>query len=131
MTPPKSRTDQSSFKDAEALGHIRTMPEHKELPKVEEQPQSTAINDPDTFRMEIARAQMDGTPHLFVTKKVMDYLLRGNKGVSITYGNPGVRVYLEGTKEGCDDLEKLSAEAFHEQYIAMMRGERVDKARSR
>lgn len=131
MTPPKSRTDQSSFKDAEALGHIRTMPEHKELPKVDEPAQSTAINDPDTFRMEIARAQMEGIPHLFVTKKVMDYLLRGNKGVSITYGNPGVRVYLEGTKEGCDDIEKLSAEAFHDHYIAMMRGERVEKARSK
>ena len=132
MTPPKSRTDSAfkdAFKDAEALGKINTMPELKHTPAVEE-PNTEVITDPTQFQMAIARAQFDGIDHVIVDKNVLMSLLRGNKGVSLTYGNPGVRVYLEGTKESCEDIEKLSAEAYHEHYVAMMRGERVEKQRS-
>lgn len=119
----------NEFKDAEALGHIKTMPEYTE-PKMADTPGEDVIDDPDSFRMAVAHAQMEGIDHVIVTEKVMKYLLRGHKGVSLTYGDPGVRVYLQGTKEDLDRKEKLSAEAFHEQYMAEMRGERIERERS-
>lgn len=112
----------NEFKEAEALGHIKTMPEYHEEKKPEA-PKETVINDPEEFRMAVANAQMEGVDHVIVTERVLNYLLRGNKGMSLTYGNPGVRVYLEGTKADTDRMEKLTAEAYHEEYIKKMRGQ--------
>lgn len=121
----------NEFKDAEALGHVKPLPENLELSQLPEVKESKeeVINDPEEFRMAIAHAQMEGVGHVIVSKKMLEFLMRGNKGVSLTYGSPGVRVYLEGTKESLDDLEKLSAEQFHEEYIKQMRGEKLERLR--
>lgn len=121
----KSKSD---FRTAEALGHIKTMPEHVEAPK-DDIKDDGVIDDPEEFRMAIANAQLEGIDHVVVSERVMKYLMRGHRGTSLTYGDPGVRVFLKGTKEDTERMEKLSAEAFHEEYIKLMRGETVEKER--
>lgn len=114
----KSRTD---FTKAEALGHIQTMPELTEATKVEV-PKSDVIDNPEDFRMAIAEAQMAGADHVVVSERVLKYLLRGNKSESLTYGEPGIRVFLEGTKDEIERVERFSAEQYHEHHIKKMRG---------
>lgn len=106
----KHRTD---FQKLEALGHIKTMPE-PEAEMVVEEPKVGVIDSPEDFRMAVATAQMEGVDHLIVTKRVFDYLLRGNKSESLTYGDPAVRIFLEGTKEEIERKEKMTAEQVHE-----------------
>lgn len=126
-----SRSKQADFKQAEALGHIKTMPITAEAPKEEEAKADDVIDDPDSLRFAVANAQMDGVPYLFVSERVMQYIVRGKKDVSVTYGDPGVRLYVKGTKEGLDELESLPGEKFHERMTEIAKQERVEKQRSR
>lgn len=116
-----SNKNKNEFRNAEALGHITTMPEVKEQPMVADT-KSDVIDNPEEFRMAVANAQMEGVDHVVVTEKVLKYLLRGNKSESLTYGDPGVRVFLEGTKDEIERVERMNAEQFHEHYIKKMRG---------
>lgn len=115
-----------SFKQMEALGQIKTMPEHVE-PEAKEREPDDVIDDPEAFRMAVATAQMDGIPYVIVSEKVMKYLLRGNKGLSITYGDPGIRVYQVGAKEGIEELESLPSEQYHETITQMAKAEKLEK----
>ena len=125
----KPSTHNEKFKESEALGHIKTMPEH-----IETKPQTIneveVIDDPEAFRMAIAQAQMDGIDHVIVSERVMKYLSRGHNITSLTYGDPGVRVYLVGTKEDTDRKERLTAEQFHEVQTKEFRAKLTERQRS-
>lgn len=114
-------TKRNEMKDAEALGHIKTMPEVVEAARAEAPP-SVAIDNPEEFRLAVGQAQMEGIDHLLVTEKLMSYLLRGNKSESLTYGDPGIRIFVEGTKEEIERVERMNAEQFQTHYIKKMRG---------
>lgn len=115
----KNRND---FRQAEALGHIKTMPEVEQQQELTEEVKPAVIDSPDDFRMAVAEAQMAGVDHLVVSERVMKYLLRGNKSEYLTYGDPGLKIFLEGTKEEIERRERMSAEQYHEYYMKKMNG---------
>lgn len=76
------------------------------------------IENYDDFRdaiMEIHRnIDENPRPTLEVSDKFFSALVKGRKVDSITYGDPGVRVYRVGHKDRLDKEERLSAEAYRE-----------------
>lgn len=105
-----------SLKDAQALGELHTMPEVLDVPQ-ERLEISGVIDNPEDFRMAVGNAQLDGVEHLEVSEKLFKYLLKNSKSRYITYGNPGVKVYLAGTKDKYDYEDSLNAEAHHEYLV--------------
>ncbi len=57
-------------------------------------------------------------PPLEVTREFFEALTRGSQDDSITYGKPGIRIYVAGTKEATDAVESMNAEEFHNREIA-------------
>jgi hypothetical protein len=112
MAKPRQRmTDE--FGIAEILGEIHTMPEidesvidPKEVPEV--------IDNPEDFRMAVGQAQMEGLDYVEVGEKLFRYLLKNSKSKFLTYGDPGLKVYLVGTREQLEKEQKMSAEDYHE-----------------
>lgn len=104
------------FRDAEALSKIKALPTAKEMsaPVVHRQ---EIIDDPGEFQSAVGRCQMtmheDGKDYIEVSERVYKYLLKNNISRYITYGDPGVKIYLAGTKEENDDIDRMSAEAYH------------------
>lgn len=101
-----------TYGKAEALGEIKTMPEanNDALPEVEKEP---TVDNPEEFRMAIGHAQMEGRDYVEVTEKLFKYLLKNAKSKYITYGDPGIKVFLAGTKDKILREESMSADAYH------------------
>lgn len=110
MSKGKQRpTDE--FGIAESLGQIQTMPEIEEkVLGIKEQ--STVIESPEDFRIAVGQAQMEGDEYIEVGEKLFKYLLKNSKSKYLTYGDPGIKVYLKGTREKYEREDKMSAEAF-------------------
>ncbi len=60
------------------------------------------IKDITDFHMKASTVHLTGQDYLIVDERVYKAIGRGVVSNYLTYGNPGVKVYLEGTKESCD-----------------------------
>jgi hypothetical protein len=109
MAGPTKKND--SFHDAEANGQIRTLPEVATLDAITE-PKLEILDTADDFRTAIGNAQMEGIDHVIVTERLFKYLIKNQTTRYLTYGDPGVKVYKEGTKKECDKEDKMNAEAY-------------------
>lgn len=105
---------QKSFKDAEALGELKTMPELADEASTQDIDLEKPLENPDDFRMGIAHAQMEGRGYVEVTEKLFKYLLKRAKSEYLTYGDPGIKVFLQGTREGIEERERMNAEQYNE-----------------
>lgn len=105
-----NKTDE--FKKAEALGQIKTMPAEKELPAPVEPEPIEIVNDPASFAAAIGNAQMEDIDSIEVGEKLFKHLMRNSKAKYLTYGNPGIKVYLAGTRDQIEREENMSAEAY-------------------
>lgn len=56
-------------------------------------------------------------PYLEVTPEFFQALSKGTKTTYMTYGKPGIKVYIKGTKEGIDNEEKMSADEWRTRKI--------------
>lgn len=107
--------EEKSFKKAEAIGQIKTMPKTKEVvPEVSFEQSEAIIDSPDKFQMAIGNAQMDGLDAIEVTEKLFKHLAKNSKTKYLTYGKPGIKVFVEGTRDAIEAEESLSAEAYHD-----------------
>lgn len=102
---------QESFKDAEANGHIKTLPEITETVVESKIPENITDNAED-FRLAIGRAQMDGLDYVEVSERLFNYLVKNQKTNYLTYGSPGIKVFKTGTRDQILREEKLNAEEF-------------------
>ena len=85
------------------------------IPEIEA---NEVIKDPKSFEMAIAHAQMEGRDHIEVSEQLFKLLTKKAKTPYITWGKPGIKVFIEGTKEGIEAEESLSAER---RYDLMMK----------
>jgi hypothetical protein len=107
-------TPLDKFGIAESIGEIYTMPELDEsLVKVDEK-EATFVDDPESFRMAIGAAQMNDEEFIEVGEKLFKYLLKNSKSRYLTYGSPGIKIYLKGTREALEKEEKMSGEQYLE-----------------
>lgn len=97
------------LKNAEALGTITTLPELKEEIFDYKVPEGV-IDDPNAFQLAIGRAQMDNLDYVEVSARLFKYITRGQKTPYLTYGKPGVKVFIEGTRERLLKEELMNAE---------------------
>jgi len=93
-----------------------------ELPTTEQEPKqrkqkSTAIDNYIDFEASVKHAQLEDIEYLEVTQKLMEKLMKDSEVESITYGKPGVRVFVEGARERILGQEALSTEEFRELEI--------------
>ena len=105
------------FGIAESLGEITTMPEINEEVVKSEDEKSEIIDNPQDFRMAVGQAAMEGQEYIEVSEKLFKYLLKNSKSKYLTYGDPGIKVYLAGTREEIEREERMSAEQYAE-YIS-------------
>jgi hypothetical protein len=63
------------------------------------------ITDIQDFYMKAQTASLMNEDYLVVNERVFNAIGRGVKSPYLTYGNPGIKVYLEGTKEKCDSFD--------------------------
>lgn len=109
-----AKDQKTLFKDAEAMGNIKTGPVIPE-PEAPMAHQTKVIDNPTDFQYAVGKAQMamqegDGEDYVEVSKELFEYLVKNQKTPYITYGDPGVKVYLEGTREACEERDRLSAD---------------------
>lgn len=85
------------------------------------------INSTDEFNLAILekQANIDEEPYpmLEVSEPVFKAITKGRLVNSITYGDPGVRVFKAGTMDDILDSEEISAEKRHEQEIRKISAE--------
>lgn len=125
MAKPRQRQE-DQFGIAEAMGEIVTMPEINEsVVGIKEPQEEIIIDNPEDFRMAIGQAQMEGEESIEVGEKLFKYLLKNSKSPYLTYGDPGIKVYLKGTRDKLEREEKMSAEA----YLDML-GKKAKEAQS-
>lgn len=80
------------------------------MPQVEpSEPAEQVISDISEFYMRAQTAALMNEDYLVVDQKVFNAIGRGVKTNYLTYGNPGIKVYLEGTKEKCDTFDRRTA----------------------
>lgn len=107
--------DQKSidFGKAEALGQVKTMPKAME-DKAEEitGEDLTGIDSIDAFRIAVGNAQLEGLEYVEVSEKFFRYLVKNQKTPYLTYGDPGVKVFIQGTREVILAEESLNAEMY-------------------
>ena len=109
MARNKNQRPVDEFGIAESLGEIRTMPEVEEQ-KLEAADVDPVIDDPQEFRIAIGTAQMEGKTFVEVSERLFKYLVKNSKTNYITYGDPGVKVFLKGTREVIEKEDKMNAE---------------------
>ncbi len=102
--------------DAEAAGVIHTMPVNERV-EVEGSLADKIIDNPTDFTMALGHAQMAQKSYLEVSKRMFDFLRKTAKTKYLTYGSPGVKVFLQGTREEIEKEETMSAEQYAE-YVA-------------
>ena len=118
----KTKSLESEVKTAEALGHIKRMPEAKE--ELKEEALEDVLSNPEEFRAAIGSAQMDGKEFVEVTEDLFKFLIRKQKTRYITYGDPGIKVYIHGTREEIENEDMMNAEDHHTYVIRKMRAEK-------
>lgn len=69
---------------------------------------SEVIDDLNKFSIAITTAQATRKSYIEVTKTVFDSIMQGRKTGYFTYGSPGIKVYIKGTKEDFDRKDKLT-----------------------
>lgn len=74
------------------------------------------LNTPEEFRQAIHQCQMEGVKYLEVTEKLFKYLTRNQKTSYLTWGSPGVKVFVEGTRQKIEEVDNMGAEA-HRDYV--------------
>lgn len=95
---------------------IDEMPEMTgDIPSSYDAPQVGPINDPESFRVAISHAQMEGVDEIFVTQKLMTWLTKDPMCTHMTHGDPGVHVYVEGKDKEHKRRFKQSAEQYAEE----------------
>lgn len=109
-----AKDQRNLFKDAEALGQLKSGPVVAE-PVAETPHETKVIDNPNDFQYAIGRAQMamqegDGEDFVEVSEELFKYLVKNQKTSYLTYGSPGIKVYLAGTREACEIRDSLSAE---------------------
>lgn len=112
-----------TFKEAEALGQVKSLPEVKEPKEEVAFAQSHDIIDtPDKFEQAIGNAQLDGLEYIEVEERLFKHLVRNSPTEYLTYGKPGVKVFKRGTRDAIMKKDNLSAEAYHD-YVSRKRAE--------
>jgi len=106
-------TPMDKFGIAESIGEIYTMPELDES-LVKEEKEITYVDDPESFRMAIGAAQMNDEEYIEVGEKLFKYLLKNSKSRYLTYGSPGIKIYLKGTRDALEKEDKMSGEQYLE-----------------
>lgn len=117
----KGQNDKETvFKKAEALGQIVAGGFEPEAPKAPTF-ESEIISTPQDFTYAIGKAQMDmqegGKDYVEVTEELFKYLIKNQKTRYLTYGSPGVKVYLAGTKDECDLVDSMSVDENYNREI--------------
>lgn len=104
-----------TFKEAEAVGQIKTMPETFDIIQDKGPEQSHEfIDTPDKFQQAVGNAQLDGLDFIEVEEKLFKHLIKNSKTEYLTYGKPGVKVFLRGTRDQILKKDGLNAEMYHE-----------------
>lgn len=103
------KTTKDPFKKAEALGDLTTMPVMETMNQAQEPQKKPVVSNPEEFRTAQWEAQHDGTGYIEVTEELYKFIIKNNPTESFTYGNPGIRVFKEGTREKILSEEKKSA----------------------
>lgn len=67
------------------------------------------IDNPEDFRVKVGQAQMEGVKFLTVTEKLFNYYCKSADDY-FTYGEPGIKVYKEGTREKSETKDSRTAE---------------------
>ncbi len=98
-----------TFKTSEALGELATMPAMQTLNEKEKPKDKKIASTPDEFRTALWEAQFDGTGTVEVTDELYHFIIKNNPTESFTYGNPGVRVFKQGTKDVILNKERKPA----------------------
>lgn len=96
------------FMQEAVLRKVETMALYVE-PEPEVLQQEKACENPEEFARAVAFAQADGDGEIEVSQKLFDFLVKNNKTKYLTYGNPGVKVFVEGTKEKIKKDESMDA----------------------
>lgn len=71
------------------------------------------ITNYNDFTQAVANAQLDGVGHLEVTPDLFKSLTKGITTEYLTWGHPGVKIYIEGTKERIDEEESMNVEDWY------------------
>jgi len=91
--------------------------------------QTKPIADPVELDQAHRRMMLDQTldQGLEITQKLMNLLVRKEGIKSITYGKPGIRLYVEGEKQNVISSENMHIDDHYEQEIRKI----SDEARTR
>ncbi len=92
-----------------------------EVSEAKKKNMSKAHNDYLDFTNAVKTAQFTKFPYVEVTKELFDRLNDDPVSKYMTYGSPGIKVFVEGTRLEIEAEEKNSAEAQHEINIRRMK----------
>lgn len=83
------------------------------------------IDNYDDFQKALMsiHAQTSGETHIEVTPKLFAALSQGRATNYLTYGSPGVKVYLHGTRGDIEAEERMGLDEFRTLEIKRKRGE--------
>lgn len=105
------KKQKDEFIEQAVLRKVETMQELVVLePEIPEQ--EKPAENPQEFSRAIAFAQAEGKKDIEVTQKMFEFLVKNNPTKYLTYGHPGVRVYVSGTKDKIEKEEKMDAVAY-------------------
>ena len=76
-----------------------------------------SIDNFNEFQQAVINAQFEKRGFIEVSEKFFRVLTEGQKTSYLTYGKPGIKVYIEGTREGIEAREALTAEQARELEI--------------
>lgn len=110
-------TKDKDFANAEAAGHLKSMPMSKANMVETSAYEEKVVDNPEDFRIAIGHAQMAGKDFVEVSEELFNYLVKNNPTEYITYGSPGVKVFKEGTRAKIESLERLSPEESNRQRL--------------
>lgn len=71
--------------------------------------------------------EIDGEPVLELTQQFFTALTKGSKEKMMTYGSPGIKLYVEGEREEIERLAKIPPEEWQRIEIEKMREARVKR----
>lgn len=71
------------------------------------------IDNYQDFLGAYGEAVVEGIGHVEVTQKLFDYLCKDKHSKALTYGKPGIKVFIAGTMDDVLDDEEMSADEFY------------------
>jgi hypothetical protein len=69
--------------------------------------------------MAIGQSQLAGRDYLEVSERLFRYLTKDPNTKSLTYGSPGIKVYVKGTREEIERLERMSVEQYNQHLVSL------------